>query len=83
MSDASCRTWFSEEYQALTIYVSRISTRHIQRQMCKLSKTNTLLYIKYSYNKTYIYYKAQRKLYLIFSLGLHTPQGRLTRRALA
>ena len=33
---------------------------------------------EHSYNKTYIYYKSQGNLFLIFSSGLHTPQERLT-----
>ena len=39
--------------------------------------------LEQSYNKAYIYYKAWQKLFYIFSLGLHTPQGRLTGGALA
>ena len=47
------------------------------------TKNNALLYHEHSYNKAYIYYKAKQKLFYIFSLGLHTPQGRLTGGTLA
>ena len=59
-----------------------IHTTHIATNMENI-KNNALLYIEHNYNRIYNYYRSIEKLFLIFSLGLYTPQGRLTGGVLA
>ena len=42
----TCHVRFSKQYQALTMCVPRMSTRHIQRPNLENIKNNALLYIK-------------------------------------